>query len=210
MEEQIGSGFIDGHVAKLIDGEELRFEEGLDFGFEPVGALGGQEGIDQINGSDPADGIALLAGVMAQSKGQVGFTEADVAEEEDITVLRKPVQMEDMLDLGAIDLFWPGPIKIIYGFNKRETGVLNAALQRPISPLLDFTIKKPDDDFFRGPLVLGGLADYFGILLTHKGEFQSFEFGLDVFSCCFHGTPWVRRFRDLEAASPDREGLAAG
>lgn len=44
LEEQIGSGFIDGHVAKLIYGEELWFEEGFDFVFEPMGALGGQEG----------------------------------------------------------------------------------------------------------------------------------------------------------------------
>lgn len=118
--------------------------------------------------------------------------------------------MEDVLDLGAIDLFGPGPIKIIAGFNKGEPGILNAVLQRPVSPLLDFTIKKPGEDFVRRPLVLGGLADDFGIMLTHKSELESFELGVNVFNCCFHGTPWVRRLRDLETASPGRGGLAAG
>lgn len=89
--------------------------------------------------------------------------------------------MEDVLDLGAIDLFGPGPIKIIDGFNKGETGVLNAVLQRPVGPLLDFTLKQSGEDFFRRPLVLGGLADYFGIMLAHKGKLESFALGLDSF-----------------------------
>lgn len=86
LEEQIGSGFIDGHVAKLVYGEELRLEEGFDFGFESVGALCCQEGIDQVNGSDPADGIAFLASVIAHGEGKMGFAEADAAEEKDIAV----------------------------------------------------------------------------------------------------------------------------
>lgn len=88
LEQQIGSGFIDGHIAKFIDSEKLRFEEGLDFGFESVGVLGGQERIDQINGGDPADGIAFLTGLMTQGEGQMGFAKADAAEEKDIAVLR--------------------------------------------------------------------------------------------------------------------------
>jgi len=86
LEEQIGSGFIDGHVAKFVYGEKLWFEEGFDFGFEPVGALGGQECIDQINCGDPADGIAFLASVIAHGEGKMGFAEADAAEEKDIAV----------------------------------------------------------------------------------------------------------------------------
>ena len=85
----------------------MLFRSGFDFGFEPVGVLGGQESIDQINGGDPADGIAFLAGVMAQGKGQVGFAKADAAEEKDIAVFGQPIQVEDVLDLSAIDLFWP-------------------------------------------------------------------------------------------------------
>lgn len=118
--------------------------------------------------------------------------------------------MEDMLDLGAIDLFWPGPIEVIDGFNKGETGIFNAPLQRPVGPLLDFTIQKSADNFFRQPLVLSGLADDFGIMLTHKGKLERFELSLDGFSRCFHWTPLVHRLRGLASASPARAGLGAG
>ena len=65
LEKQIGAGFINGHITEFVKHKELWFEESFEFGFDAMIVLGGQKGIDQINGGDPPDGIAFLTGVMA-------------------------------------------------------------------------------------------------------------------------------------------------
>ena len=106
----------------------MRFEAGFEFGLETVGVLCGQQGVDQINGGDPTNGVSLVAGAIGERQGQMGFAQSNTAEEEHVAVLGKPVEVEEMLNLGAIDLFGPGPIEVVEGFNKGEPGGLEAAL----------------------------------------------------------------------------------
>ena len=66
LEQQVGAGLVNGHIPEFIEGQELGFQEGFEFGLEAVRVLRGEEGIDQIDGGDPPDGIALVAGVIAE------------------------------------------------------------------------------------------------------------------------------------------------
>ena len=106
----------------------MRLKEGFEFDLEAVGVLGGQEGVDQIHRGDPTDRVSPMAGVRGERQGQMSFAQAHSTQKEDVAMLGQPVEMEEMLDLGAIDLFGPGPIEIVEGFHKGEPGGLEAAL----------------------------------------------------------------------------------
>ena len=69
-----------------------------------------------------------MAGVRGERQGQVGFAQAHCAQKEDVAMLGQPVEMEEVLDLGTIDLFGPGPIEVVEGFDKGEPGGLEATL----------------------------------------------------------------------------------
>ena len=56
------------------------------------------------------------------------FAQADTAKEKYVALLGKPVEVEEVLDLGAIDLLGPGPIEVVERFDKGEPGGLKAAL----------------------------------------------------------------------------------
>jgi hypothetical protein len=43
-------------------------------------------------------------------------------------MLGQPVEMEEVLDLGTIDLLGPGPIEVVERFDKGEPGGLEATL----------------------------------------------------------------------------------
>ena len=128
LKKQVCAGLVDGHIPEFIEGKELRFEEGFKFGLEVARVLRGQQGIDQIDGGDPPDGIALVAGAIAERQGEMRFAQADTAKEKYVALLGKPVEVEEVLDLGAIDLLGPGPIEIVERFDKGEPGGLNATL----------------------------------------------------------------------------------
>ena len=57
LEEQVGTGFVDGQVAQLIDQEDLRRQKFPEFGFEPVGRLRRSEGVDDVDGGRMERGI---------------------------------------------------------------------------------------------------------------------------------------------------------
>ena len=90
--------------------------------------LGGQQGVDQIDGGDPTDAVSPMASVRGERQGQMSFAQAHSTQKEDVSMLGQPVEMEKVLDLGAIDLFGPGPIEVIEGFDKGEPGGLEATL----------------------------------------------------------------------------------
>jgi hypothetical protein len=74
---------------------------GLRKAFGSVWRWRGQQGIDQIDGGDPPDGIALVAGAIGERQGEMRFAQADTAKEKYVALLGKPVEVEEVLDLGA-------------------------------------------------------------------------------------------------------------
>jgi hypothetical protein len=61
LEEQIGTGLINGQVAQLVEDEERGFGVFLQFRFEPADPLGRRQGVDDINGTGKEHRVALEA-----------------------------------------------------------------------------------------------------------------------------------------------------
>ena len=58
----------------------------------------------------------------------MGLTQSDTAEKDDIGFGFYKLKAKKVLHLKAVDVFGPGPAELIQGFNDREAGHLNAAL----------------------------------------------------------------------------------
>ena len=88
--------------------------------------------VDDINGIGEENRVALQASGVAQGGGQVGFAQARTAHENHVGLVLEKRETEEILDLGAIDLFGPGPIELFKGFNDRKARRLDAALRGPV------------------------------------------------------------------------------
>ena len=59
LEEQIGTGLVNGEVAELVQYEQRGFGVLFEFRFETTGTLGGSQGVDDINGAGKEHRVAL-------------------------------------------------------------------------------------------------------------------------------------------------------
>ena len=76
LEEQIGACLVNRQIAEFIEDEQGRFGVFFEFRFEPARALGCGQGIDDINGTGKAHGVALEASRIASGGRQVRFPQA--------------------------------------------------------------------------------------------------------------------------------------
>jgi len=74
-------------VSKFVQTEQIGGDVLFELGFEAVGSLGGNQVVDRIDCGGEEDGVAALAGLVAQGDGKMGFTEADTANEHGIGLL---------------------------------------------------------------------------------------------------------------------------
>lgn len=58
----------------------------------------------------------------------MGLAYAYAADEDNVGLVLNKIKPEDVLDLCAVDLFWPGPVELIEGFDCGETGEAYASL----------------------------------------------------------------------------------
>jgi hypothetical protein len=68
------------------------------------------------------------AGSVAESKCDVRFAKADVADEDDVGVAGDKGQTEQVLDLRAVDFFGPAPLEVLERFDRREARIPDASL----------------------------------------------------------------------------------
>ena len=65
--------------------------------------------------------MVLLAGGVTQGGGEMGFAEADQAEEDDVGFVFDELEAEEVLDLEAVDFLGPVPAEGVEGFDERES-----------------------------------------------------------------------------------------
>ena len=63
----------------------------------------------------------------------MGLTYAYAADEDNVGLIFNKVKSEDVLDLDAVDLFWPGPVELIEGVDYGETCQPYASLGRAVA-----------------------------------------------------------------------------
>jgi len=83
LEEQVSALFIYGQITEFVNDQQARFTEALELAFEAMSGLSGNESVKHLDGRGEEDGGALLAGGISQSNGEVGFTQAHIAEDRD-------------------------------------------------------------------------------------------------------------------------------
>ena len=74
LEEQIGARLVNREIAELVEDEQRGFGVFFEFRFEPAGALGRGQGVDDINGTGKEHRVALEAGGIAQARSPGAFS----------------------------------------------------------------------------------------------------------------------------------------
>jgi hypothetical protein len=87
LEEQIGPMLVDGQIAQFVQDQQAGFEVALEFGLESLCRLCCAQGIDHVHGAGEEHRIAFHACTLTQGAGQVGFTQAHPAQEDDVGVV---------------------------------------------------------------------------------------------------------------------------
>ena len=69
---------------------------------------------------------------VGQRGGQVGFAQAGAAHKNHVGLVLEKGEAKEILHLGAIDLFGPGPVELFERFSTGKARGLDAALGGPV------------------------------------------------------------------------------
>ena len=147
----------EGQVAEFIEHEELGSEVLLEFDFESLGGVGGDQVVQDVDGGGEEDRVAALAGLVAQGNAQMRFTQTATRHQNGVGLLLHEAQAEEVFDLHFVDLGGPVPAETIECFQDRETGRLNAPRQRAFLPTQVFAVEQALEIVGMRPLLFGGL-----------------------------------------------------
>jgi cation transport regulator ChaC len=84
LEEQIGTRLVNREIAELVKDEQGGFGVFFDLRFEPARTLRRGQRVDDINGTGKEHRVALKAGGIAQGRCQVGFSQADASQKDQV------------------------------------------------------------------------------------------------------------------------------
>ena len=133
------------------------------------------QGIDGLDGGGKKDAVALEARRVAQGRGQMGFAQADAADEDHAGFVVEEGQAEEVLHLGLIDLFGPGPVKLLQGLDDREAGGGHTANDLPLLAALGFAFDEPGQVLHGSPLLTGRFVGQGWVVLGDEGQVECFQ-----------------------------------
>ncbi len=157
------------------------------FGFEGTFELGGVEGVDDIDGCGEEDIVALLAGGIAECGGEVGFAQADQAQEDDVAVIAHELEAEEVLDFEAVDFFGPVPSEGIEGFDDWEACGFDTPEDSTVGVSGSLAFDKLGEIVEMGEGVLGGLGGQGSAVFFHEREAEGLEVSVEDGEMVFHG-----------------------
>src|SRR5580658_6622075 len=99
----------------------------LQFRGEASGVVRGAQGVDDVNGGGEADAEAGLAGGVAEGDGEMGFSQADTADQDGVALVADEAEAEEVLHGLAVDLRRPGEVELLEGLEHGEAGFPDAA-----------------------------------------------------------------------------------
>ena len=86
----------------------------------------GAEGVNHVDGIGEENAYTLLAGGVTKRGGEMGFAEADGAQEDDVGLVMNELESEEILDLKAVDFLGPVPAEGVEGFDDGEACRMDA------------------------------------------------------------------------------------
>ena len=149
-------------------GRQIFFE----LGFQGSVFLGGGKFVDDVDGVGKEHGMPFQAGSISQSGGQVGFAQADGAQEDGVGFVFDKLETEEVLDLEAVDLFGPIPAELFEGFEDGEAGFLDAALDGALAALMELAFDQALEILKVIPMLLGGLLGGGRGVLFDEGQLE--------------------------------------
>lgn len=102
----------------------------------------------------------------------MGFPQADATEEDNIGLVFKELQSKQVLHLESINLFRPGPVKLLESFEGGEAGEFNASLHSTILAQQGFAFHEAIEIMNVGVLLLSGLLGQGLEVFLCIGQFQ--------------------------------------
>lgn len=186
LEEEIGTGFVDGQISEFVDDEYGRAQEFLEFDGESVGDLSGGEGVDDFDGSDKAYGVSCDTCGVPQGRGKMGLTQPHSAQENDVGPGFDKAESEEILDLGTVDFPGPTPLELFQSFEGGKAGGVDAALKRGLVATDAFRIEEAGEIVDVSPGVAGGIDRKGSILIEEGVEVESLELLFETLLVGFH------------------------
>jgi hypothetical protein len=180
LKEQIGAVFVEGQVAQFVQNENGWGEILFELGFETVGGVGGGKGVDGIDGGGEEDGFALEACGITEGGGKMGFAHADAAKKDDIGFIIDEPEPEEVLDVEAIDFLGPTPLKLVEGFEDRETSKPDSALNRAVVAGTDLPLSEAVKIVQVGPVMCGGLLGKGLVMFLDEEEIEELQMGFQL------------------------------
>ena len=175
LEKQIGAVLVDGQVADLIQNQKPWPEVLPQFALKIAPFLRGAQLIDDIDGVGKEHRVALQTGGIAQGGGQVGFTQADGAQEDGVGVVFQELQTEKVLHLELVDFLGPVPAELFEGFDDREAGGFDPQPDGVFPALLVLAVDEPGQVFDVSPRLAGGLLGQFVVLSLEERQLEIIE-----------------------------------
>ena len=102
--EQVGAARIEAEVSQLVDEQQVVGRPRRESFAERVASLGTDEIVDEVGGESEADTVAFDAREVSESIGEVSFSNAARAHEDDVGALADEGERGGALDEIAVDL----------------------------------------------------------------------------------------------------------
>src|SRR4029453_1867276 len=131
---------VDRKIPHLIKDQDAWRQILFKFTLEPVGVPRGGKIVDDVHGRHEQSRMTGNTRGVRQGDRKMSFAEANTPAQEDVGVRFQEPEREEMLDLGAIDLFGPAPLELLQGFETGEAGQTDAPPQALFLALLDLAV----------------------------------------------------------------------
>lgn len=138
LKEQLCAPLVQGQISQFVDDQYFWALVMLDLPGELAIGFGGAKPVNHVNGGGKEHAMAAQAGCIAQSDGQMAFSDPGGTGEDNVGAGVDEVQLQEVFDLHAVDLGGPVPIPSGHGFGDREAGVMDAALDASVMAQGDF------------------------------------------------------------------------
>jgi len=202
LKKQIGAVLVDGQITDFIQDEDRGVKIFSELGFEAALFLSGRELVNDVDGVGKEHRVVLQAGGIAQCGGQMGFAQADSAQENDVGFFFDEAQAEEVLHRQAVDFFRPVPAELFESFQDRKAGLFKAAADEPLAALVHLALDEALQVAKRIPLLGSGLLRQGGVMFPEEGQLEIIQVLVEQFEfhnfCVSKGLAWrVILMRDL-------------
>jgi hypothetical protein len=130
-----------------------------------------------------------MQGSMTEGAGDMSLAKANGTNEDDVGVVCDEGQTEQVLDLRAIDLFWPAPLKVFHRLEDGEAGLSDAPLDSAALAPGSFALDQLGEIRKVRDLLLSGCGGQVLVVALYVGEVQGIELRIQALKITWgHGS----------------------